>query len=201
MLSLYAIGYADDDRLSLEGVQQITGMTIASAPISLVKGAEVAITDYSHAATHTVAKGTRYGTAREFGPILWCDDPQATALGELISTDASGNLFTLRKPGGLCLKQLDGWTSVWSAVPNLPPDLMRTIAAMAGVHIYSDGNDAVYASEHLLGIHTAYAGPRTIRLPRTCRVTDVITSEVLADGVDEFTVELPARSTGLWELD
>lgn len=200
VLSLYATGYADDDRLSLEGVQQITGMTMASAPVSLVKGAEVVITDYSHAATHTVPEGTRYGTAREFGPILWCDDPEATVLGELISTDVSGNVFTLRKPGGLCVRQHEGWTSVWSAVPNLPPDLMRSIAAMAGVHIYSDGNDAVYASDRLLGVHTAYSGPRTIHLPRTCRVTDVLSGEVLADGVREFTVELPARSTGLWEL-
>jgi len=72
---------------------------------------------------------------------------------------------------------------------------------MAGVHIYSDGNDAVYASDRLLGVHTAYAGARTIRLPRACRVTDVLSGEVIADGVAEFTVEMPARSTGLWELD
>lgn len=201
VLSLYASGYADDNGLSLAGLEDVTGMKMGSARVSLAKGADVVITDYTHPATRTAPRGTRYGTAQEFGPVLWCDDPQAAALGDLVATDASGGVLTLCKRGGLCAKRLDGWTSVWSAVPNLPPDLLRSIARMAGVHVYSDANDAVYVSNGLLGVHTGYAGPRTIQLPRASRITDALTGECVAKSAREFTINLPARATGLWEIE
>lgn len=201
VLSLYASGYADDDSLSTAGVENVTGMRLEAAKISLVKGAHVVITDYLHPATQSVPRGTRYGTSMEFGPVLWCDDPEATPLGDLVATDASGGVFTLCKRGGLCVKRLAGWTSVWSAVPNLPPDLLRSIARMAGVHLYSDGNDAVNVGNGLLSLHAGYAGPRTIHLPHPSRITDALSGKCVAESAGEFTVDLPARATGLWEIE
>ncbi len=201
MLSFYAAGFVSDEGLSVDGVRDLTGMDIAMANVTLTKGAEIAITDHTHPTTAGLPFGTRYGTAREFGPLMWCDDSAATPLGELLATDGSGQVFTLCKRGGLCAKKMAGWTSVWSAVPNPPAALLRCIARNAGVHIYDDADDAVYASGNLLGIHTRHAGPRTVRLPRECRVVDALSGKVVCDRGRAFSVTLPARGTGLYLLN
>ncbi|MGD9497585.1 MAG: beta-galactosidase [Armatimonadota bacterium] len=200
VLSIYATGFASDDGLSVEGIREVTGMEIASAQVTLRKGAEVVVTDYSHPMTASLAPCVRFGTRSEIGPIMWCADPGATVLGDLVATDDSGGVFTLARRGGIAVRDLGDWRSVWVAVPGLPPALLRGIAEAAGVHIYDAQDDVVFASERLLAVHTLYAGTRTIRLPRERRVLDALSGETVAAGAREFTVYLPARRTGLWEL-
>jgi len=200
VLSVYATGFAGDRGLSVEGVREVTGMNIEVAEVTLAKGAEVVVTDFRHPTTGALPRPTRFGTRSEIGPVLWCDDPAASVLGDLVATDDSGGVFTLAKRGGLAIKRMEEWTSVWAAVPGLPPGLLRGIADLAGVHIYDDDGDVVFASERLLAVHTLHGGPRTIRLPRARRVTDALTGEVVSARAREFRVDLPARRTGLWEL-
>ncbi|MGC9318377.1 MAG: hypothetical protein ACP5KN_10155 [Armatimonadota bacterium] len=200
LLCLYATGFVGGQALSVEGVREITGMEIAPADVSLKKGAEVVVTDLDHPITANLPGATRFGTRHEIGPIMWCDDPGARVLGDLVATDDSGGLFTLAKRGGLAVKRAEDWACVWSAVPGLPPTMLRNIAAWAGVHIYDTSNDVVFASERLLGVHALHGGPRLIRLPRHRRVIDALTGEVVAEGARTFSVELPVRGTGLWEL-
>ncbi|MEA3400796.1 MAG: hypothetical protein U9R79_06055 [Armatimonadota bacterium] len=200
LLCLYATGFVGDESLSVEGVREITGMEIALAEVSLMKGAEVVLTDLDHPITADLPGATRFGTCHEIGPIMWCDDPRARVLGDLVATDESGGVFTLAKRGGLAVKRAEDWTCVWSAVPGLPPALLRGIAARAGVHIYDTSNDVVFASERLLGVHALQGGPQLIRLPRRRRVIDAMTGAVIADAAREFSADLPARGTGLWEL-
>jgi len=200
VLSIYATGFAGDEHLSVDGVREITGMNIEMADVGLRKGAEVIVSDFGHPITAALPRATRFGTRSEIGPLLWCEDPRARVLGDLIATDDSGGVFTLAKRGGLAIKRMEGWTSVWVAVPGLPPDLLRAIAETAGVHIYDAQDDVVFASERLLAVHTLYAGTRTIRLPRERTVIEAFTGETIATRAREFSVDLPARRTGLWEL-
>ncbi len=200
VLSIYATGFATDESLSIDAVREITGMNVAMADVSLRRGADVVVTDFAHPITTTLPRATRFGTRSEIGPLMWCDDPRATVLGDLVATDDSGGVFTIAKRGGLAVRQMDDWRSVWAAVPGLPPALLRGIARAAGVHIYDAQDDVVLASERLLAVHTLYGGTRTIALPRERRVIDALTGETVAARAREFTVDLPARRTGLWEL-
>jgi len=200
VLSIYATGFATDEGLSLDALREITGMNIEMADLSLRRGGEVVVTDFGHSITAGLPRATRFGTRSEIGPVMWCHDARATVLGDLVATDDSGGVFTLAKRGGLAVKELDDWRSVWVAVPGLPPALLRGVAEAAGVHIYDTQDDVVFASERLLAVHTLYAGTRTIRLPRARRVTDALTGETVVTRAREFTVHLPARRTGLWEL-
>ncbi len=54
----------------------------------------------------------------------------------------------------IAYKVMDGWTSVYSAVGNLSGTLLRTIARLAGVHIYSDRDDCpVYVNNRMIGVY------------------------------------------------
>ena len=54
----------------------------------------------------------------------------------------------------------------FSAYAGLTPEFLRKIAREAGVFIYSEDDDAIYANASYLAVHTSKRpGPRTIRLP------------------------------------
>ena len=89
---------------------------------------------------------------------------------------AAGNYETLAVIGengkpGLVKSEQDGLTTYFCVAPLLPPEILRAIAATAGVHIYTDSNDAVYASGDYLAIHTnRKPGARTLLLPNESMV-------------------------------
>ena len=109
-------------------------------------------------------------------PRFYSEDPDANGLGILAGMD---------KPG-LVVKQMPGWTSIYSSAPVVPAALVRSIARAAGVHIYEDANDVVYANESLLGIYSPEGGTRTVSLPRASTVVDLVTERVLAREASRF---------------
>jgi hypothetical protein len=196
---VYASGFASDNELSLEALSDITGikMGMYKGPLSRV---QCEITEYSHPLTASLPTNLRYGSEGPMEPVFWCDDPQATVLGKLLSTTDEGKVYTFRKPG-LSVKKLNGWISVWSGTPNIPSGLLRNIAAQAGVHIYDAGDDQVFASEKLLAVHTKYAGERVIKLPRKCNVFDPFKGKYIAKDTRQFTVNIPAAATEIWIME
>jgi hypothetical protein len=46
----------------------------------------------------------------------------------------------------LAMKSLPGWTSVYTLNPVLPASFLRALARHAGVHVYNDQDDTLYAS-------------------------------------------------------
>jgi hypothetical protein len=125
---------------------------------------------------------------------VYVDDSEALPLGRLIKQ------HTRSGPIGLAVKEQGGWKSVFCAVPNLPADLLRHVARFAGVHIYSDRDDLVYADRRFLALHTLAAGERRIPLTRATRVRDALSGELVADSTSLLTVTMRAEDTALFEL-
>jgi len=93
------------------------------------------------------------------------------------------------------------WTSVYSAVPYLTPELMRRIARYAGVHIYRDTNDILFADRHFVAVHTgAKPATDTLRLPGKTPVYDVFARKVVAPMAESIRLDVPAYSTALYYL-
>jgi hypothetical protein len=82
----------------------------------------------------------------------------------------------------------------------LPAALLREIAAAAGVHIYVESDDTVYANRSLLSLVVNRPGPRTIRLPRPATVDDLFSGETVVENAGEFEVDMPQNSTRLWRV-
>lgn len=102
----------------------------------------------------------------------------------------------------LTRRQQNGWTSVLSPRPNIAAGVLRRLAAEAGVHIYGDAEEPLYASRRLLAAHSATGGPRRFVLPRTCRrVRELFSNRVVAERAGQFTDHLKSPDTVLYELE
>jgi hypothetical protein len=190
-LWIYAPGYIEDAP-GLENMEELTGFRFGAGEQPW--GPLVHLTDFGHPITKGLGEDLVWGTTNKLGPIFHLDDPQARVLGEVVYSQ--GNC----RPG-FAVKEFPAWKSVYSAAPNLPASVLRGIALWAGVHIYSDAGDVLYANRSLLGIHTLSGGKRLVKLPRRAEaVIDMFTGRTLARDTAEIDIVLGPRSTALFSI-
>jgi len=96
------------------------------------------------------------------------------------------------------LKQEADWASFYSAAPNLPPGLLREVARYAGVHIYTEHDDVLYADRGFLALHTVRGETKTVRLPHPADVWEVFSNRQVAAGSDTFQDRMEAGGTNLY---
>ncbi len=190
-LWIYAPGYLKDAP-GLGNMEEMTGLRFGRGEQPW--GPLVHVTDFGHPITSGLRPEIVWGTNAKLAPLFCVDDPAARVLGEVVYSQ--GNC----RPG-FAVREFPGWRSVYSAAPGLPAEVLRGVAGWAGVHIYSDAGDVLYASRSLLGVHTVRGGRRVFRLAaRAAAVEDVFGKKVIAKGVTEFEVGLEPRSTALYLL-
>lgn len=102
-------------------------------------------------------------------PLFYADDPEARVIGRLIGSN---------RPG-LVTKKMGQITVIYSSAMQLPPAVMRAIARSAGVHIWVESDDALYADNRFIGLHAASDGEKRIRLPRPCKAFDAINGKII----------------------
>ena len=97
---------------------------------------------------------------------------------------------------------MDGWTSVYSfEYKTMTPTVLRNILQKAGVHLYIEGENPVFANQRLLAIHCKTGGEKTISLPRTAtKVVNVLTGKTIAQNANTFTFPFQTPDTALFEL-
>jgi hypothetical protein len=99
-------------------------------------------------------------------------------------------------------RSMDGWTSVVAEDPDLTAAQLRNVARGAGVHIYTDTDDTLYASRRYVALHSATGGPRRIALPRACgTVTELFSGRVVGRNVDTIEDTLASPASVLYELE
>jgi hypothetical protein len=198
---MYAPGFVSEEGLSIEHVRELTGMRIRYREARIRGGGtplHLYLTNFDHPITRGVTASTVFGTDTPVSPVFYCDDPEATVLGRLMPPHASGR--AIGEFPGFAVKRCSDWTSVFVAVPNVPPDILRNLARFAGCHVYSDDGDLVYANSHFLAVHANAGGVKRIRLPRRTNVCDAFTGEAAAFDAQEFTDHLGQYATRLYLL-
>ena len=91
----------------------------------------------------------------------------------------------------------------FSAFAGLTPEFLRKIAREAGVFIYSEDDDAIYANASYLAVHTSKRpGPRTIRLPPGVRAVRLAPISLHVDGkvLDEVKFNSEEAQTRIYSL-
>jgi len=190
-LWIYAPGYLKEGP-ALENMEELTGLHFGLGEQPW--GPLVHVTDFEHPLTKGLSQDLFWGTNAKLAPLFYVDDPAARVLGEVVYSQ--GNC----RPG-FAVKEFAGWKSVWSAAPNIPANVLRNIARWAGVHIYSDAGDVLYANKGLLGVHTVAGGERVFRLPRRAEtIHDLFEKRIIAQGVSEFRTVLDPRSSALFQI-
>jgi len=151
-------------------------------------------------------------------PVFSVSDPQAEDLGYYnLEMDAkfspaarTQGAVPFKFPGdtkyycGMATKKFETWRSVYAGATLLPAALLRAFARRAGVHLYLDSEDIVYANDKLLVLHTnEHAGLRELRFPKRCNVYDLKEGwKEIARGVDGLKLDCePRRTWLLWLAD
>jgi len=186
---VYAPGFVADDA-SVDNMKDLTGFTYGRSDYPFPSFMH--ITDFTHPITERIPQDLFWSFSAPMGPLFWIEDPEARILGQVA-------ISLGRNVPGMGVKRFPEWTSVHVAVPDIPAPVLRGLARFAGVHLYSDAGDVLYASRDLLAVHTVAGGKRTFRLPRRVEVVrDLFTGKPVAWNVSAFTVDLVPKSSELW---
>jgi beta-galactosidase len=80
------------------------------------------------------------------------------------------------------------WTAVTLTQPYIPTQTLVELALSAGVHLFTDAPDTLYANSRLIGVHSPKGGPRTIRLPKPAMVRELFEDRIVSEKpIDQFT--------------
>ncbi|MBN1872897.1 MAG: beta-galactosidase [Anaerolineae bacterium] len=192
-LWIYAPGYIQDEP-ALDNMTKLTGFRFSKG--EHVWGPMMHLLDFEHPITMGLPQDLMWGTNSRLGPLFHLEDPDATILGQVVYSQG-------RCRPGLGVKVFSDWTSIYCAAPNLPAPVLRGIARYAGVHLYSEDGDVLFASRHLLGVHTLSGGSRIFTLPKPVEIVyDLFARQTVvqkpAGHVAQFKVILDAKSTTLY---
>jgi beta-galactosidase len=193
VLWCYAPGYFNGASRSAEAMRELTGLRIVTSADAPRVRARMELRRGSHPIADEFL---RSGSGPIGGEHVWAqaatvEDPTATALGVRQGTQEVA----------LALKAMGSWTSIYTLNPVLPAAFLRSIARHAGVHIYNDRDDTLYASRGYLTINADGAGTRAIRFPCPVHVWDPFAGRQLARNTTRFTCELRDKETLLLSLD
>lgn len=117
-----------------------------------------------------------------------------------LPADKDAHLFGALPDGlkPLALKKYSDWTSVFCAVPVLPPELWRELAKLAGVHIFSEDEDTIlYIGADMIGVHCRNGGEKHIVFPENMDFIDAVTGEVYARNSKELILNMVDSETKL----
>lgn len=78
---------------------------------------------------------------------------------------------------GFGMKRHADWTSVFSSAPCLPPEVLQIILKNAGVHIYAEAGDVIYANRSMIAYVASSGGTKKLTMPTAETLEDVLTGE------------------------
>ena len=80
-------------------------------------------------------------------------------------------------------------------------DEIEAFIKAAGVHIYTDSRDVVYASSGYIALHAATGGKKKIKLPRTTKITAIFGADISEQITDIIEFELGKHETALFKMN
>ena len=190
ILWLYLPGFSNGTTMNVSNIQSVTGFESLSLITDKSSGDSVL---QSGSVYTNGLEGKTYGV-REYNsvlPVVAIGDSSATVLGTY--SDGQGT--------SLAVKNMGTWTSIYSAVPELPAQLLTNILTQAGVHIFSDNrDDIVFANGEYVALHCRYGGEKTITLPQSYSVYDVMNQKTISRNTNTITFTAEGNSTTLFRL-
>lgn len=209
VLWLYAPGYVNPDgrqAMSAENISRTVGMNVVRAdeprlPHFTVKpsaGGLVARADagrrygvLGHEVHSTVWTEKRPHLEWPLYPSFFVDDPAAVVLGRFCNDGrvAMASVMT------------NGVTSVYCCAPVVGSDLLASVAAAAGCHLFLERDDVLYANERFVAVHSNGSGRRTIRFKRKCSPYEVYERRYYGHGIDCVDVDMRNGETRMFELE
>ncbi len=178
----------------LKAMRDLTGMRIVAGdqrrPVNVAVPGDGTLVD----------EKVTYGTSSPVGPASFGEGKISPTFHveddtvEVLGLDAATNR------DALCVKEMNGWMSIYSAAPCVAPSVLRALAKRAGVHVYVNEDIVVYANNSLLSVSVDDPGRRTVRSRRPSTIEDGFTGETLGRDIRELDVEFGERQSRLFLL-
>lgn len=208
-LWVWAPGLIIDSDLALNHIQDLTEIRVDCE--NCEARLHVDVVNYDHPITRELPKGSSFGPeisrwhmalfkesgfveddpSFTMGPIFYSNDPDVKVLGSLPA---------VKKPG-FVVKELEDWTSIYVSAPMISKAILRNIAKFAGVHVYVESGDLVYANKHFLAVYPRIGGHKVVHLPEPRRITDLWNDELIAEKTDEFEAKMNANTAYMYLLE
>lgn len=150
-LWVYAPGYLSE-RADPAGAASTCGVRLAATETKMPLRVEI---DSATDPLPGVPPGHRYGTDRRLGPVFTVDDAESEPIGTLLGTGMPGLVRKLTGEG----------TTYYSAAPTLSAAVLRGIATEAGVHVYTAGDETLWANASFVALHAMRSGTHRVTLP------------------------------------
>ncbi|MGC9317822.1 MAG: beta-galactosidase [Armatimonadota bacterium] len=130
-----------------------------------------------------------FGTETQLDPLWRVSDPGVEVIGrygdDSIAAAAEDTADGLRVYiGGL----------------HCPARLLRNVLRRAGVHLWVDSDDIVLTDGRFLALTASEAGHKSLHLDRRCDVTDAMSGEPVAQGVEALDLHMQLGETRLFML-
>ncbi|MDA3923369.1 MAG: beta-galactosidase [Kiritimatiellae bacterium] len=169
----HAPGYIRSGGFSTEGIRDVTGFKVEAVDLA---SAVVTPTD----------AGKALGLIEPWGPAT-----RITPLFKVIP-EAGDRVLATYSDGAaaMVVRSSSKGTDVYLATPCVTSPLIRALARMSGVHLFTDVNAGVWAKGDLASIHVMADGPLKVHMKRAGRVCDLYSGRVFGDGL---VVEIPSR--------
>lgn len=100
----------------------------------------------------------------------------------------------------VALKEINGWTSIYTAFCDIDPVLLRAIARRAGCHLWVESEDFSFIAENLIGLHASTSGRKEVALPEKRDVFDLVAGQIVAEQVSRFTIPMMTGETRIFQL-
>ncbi|NQZ70601.1 MAG: beta-galactosidase, partial [Lentisphaeria bacterium] len=175
LLWIGASGLVTDTAVSPEAMSELMGIKVKAA--KQTGRIRVRLSDKN--------KRIIYGLDADDDPVLMGADPKAEVLGLL--ADEKGQ-DRAGEPG-LLHRRYKNWRAYWSAAPGLPTAFLRDMAREAGVHIYTEGNEQIFATREIVSLHASAGGRSMIHFPESVTIDDAFSGQRLAVGVRRYDVD------------
>ncbi len=178
-LFMYAPGIFRNDKIDFANMERITGIKLQKKSGSGL--ARVAFKD-------TRSAETRY--LRHLG--MGSND-----ILPLLFEAVSGRVLANYSDGkaAVAVGQAGKSKTVFCGVPKLSSEFLRGVAADAGVWIFSESDDVMFANEAFVTIHAADRGKKTLHFPKLVDVVDIYSGKILARGVKKYSFEMKMHET------
>ncbi len=160
----YAPGWLTEDGADLQAMDELTGFICRQVSLDT---AQVTPTPAGAALGVTDAWGPQAGIAPLFAVEATPD--------ETLAEWADGS-------PAVALRRAEDGLDVFVGVPELTPALVRALARLAGVHLFTDVDASVWAAEPYLSVHAMDDGPVTIATGRDRPVVDALDGTAVGAG-------------------
>jgi hypothetical protein len=150
------------------------------------------------AVSHLTGTLIQYGEDEPLSPVF---TGKTNAEGKIVNDEVEVLGWYLQPTHPAFLRRkLNNWTSVWTGAPALPAVVLQQLAREAGVHIYAETGDQVFAWNDMFALHAAFNGKRTVVLPKEADIKDSLTGKTVARGTKKFSRHMERGDTVIVQL-